>query len=108
MCLLPCFGATALASYKVKKTVDKAFSSKKPEPPTEPAFVTEAKLRWNLTGWKPATAAAPPTQPEGQRSKRSDRWAGSQQSSKQRLAELVDQHKNKQQKAPSQQQAPRR
>ena len=216
MCLLPCFGATALASYKVgeprrppcswctqpaagggqllppacrplparhaaccllhsprcwqcvplaaccrrqvKKTVDKAFSSKKPEPPTEPAFVTEAKLRWNvsqpqpnqpalasaahclaatpaeqpcihqhitpcmhpavlpppccrlqLTGWKPSSAAAtPPTQPEAPRSKRSDRWGDRQQSSKQRLAELVDQHKNKQQQAPSQQQASRR
>lgn len=39
---------------QVNKAVDRAFSSKTPEEPVEPAFVTEAKLRWNVRGWCPS------------------------------------------------------
>ncbi|KAL4419337.1 hypothetical protein ABPG75_002640 [Micractinium tetrahymenae] len=90
MCLcLPCLGAGAVGAYKVNKAVDKAFSSKTPEEPVEPAFVTEAKLRWNLTNWKPSEAP----QQEAARPKRSARHSAKEQQSKQRLAELVDVHK---------------
>ncbi|KAL4858984.1 hypothetical protein ACK3TF_000781 [Chlorella vulgaris] len=90
MCLtcLPCIGASAWAGVKVSKSVDRAFSSKKPEEPIEPSFVTEAKLRWNLVS-KPS-AAAPS---ESQRPKRSDRYSSKELASKQRLAELVESHK---------------
>ena len=52
-----------------------------------------------LAKWKPGAAEE---QKVEQRAKRSERWSSQQQSSKQRLAELVQQHK-----APSQQQARR-
>lgn len=106
---LPCIGASAWAGFKVNKTLDKAFSSKKPQEPLEPSFVTEAKLKWNLSKFNPAkpAAAASASQAEQQRPKRSDRYSSKETQSKQRLAELVEQHKGGKGKAPEQQAARR-
>ncbi|KAL4420879.1 hypothetical protein ABPG77_002838 [Micractinium sp. CCAP 211/92] len=99
MCLcLPCLGAGAVGAYKVNKAVDRAFSSKTPEEPVEPAFVTEAKLRWNLTKWKPSDA---PTQQEAARPKRSERYSDKEQQSRQRLAELAEAHRARSGKKPA-------
>lgn len=175
----------ACCLWQVNKTLDKAFSSSKPQEPVEPAFVTDAKLRWNvslpsclpacpttdelvswslreargmkrgagrvvrqqltltacaarhgmgarlaplpphstplpvpsptrfgprvqLTKWKPGEGAQQQQTAEQQRPKRADRYSSREKESKQRLAELVDQHKaGRSQQAPRQQTARR-
>ncbi len=49
-------------------------------------------LRLQLTKWKP-TEAAPAEAQQAQRAKRADRYSSKELSSKQRLSELVEQHK---------------
>ncbi|KAI7835383.1 hypothetical protein COHA_010717 [Chlorella ohadii] len=88
-CLVPCFGASAWGAYKTNKAVDKLFTSNKPSEPVEPAFVTDAKLKWNLVNWKPTSAAPASGSVEGERPKRADRYSSKELASKQRLAELA-------------------
>lgn len=96
-CLVPCVGASAWGAYKTNKAVDKLFSSDKPSEPVEPAFVTDAKLKWNLVNWKPTSAPSGSGSgaggSESERPKRADRYSSKELASKQRLAELVEQHK---------------
>ena len=59
--LPPCSASVVfplLLALQVNKTVDKAFSSKQPQEPVEPGFVTEAKLRWNVSATLAGAAAA--------------------------------------------------
>lgn len=56
-CLPPCSapceyfrpGPPPTVKLQANKTADKLFGDKKPQEPTEPAFVTEAKLKWNVS-----------------------------------------------------------
>lgn len=43
---------------QANKTADRLFSDKKPQEPSEPAFVTEAKLKWNVRRGRAAGRAA--------------------------------------------------
>lgn len=59
-----------------------------------------------LVNWKPTSAAPASGSVEGERPKRADRYSSKELASKQRLAELVEQHKSSKSsssKAPKQQ-----
>lgn len=105
MCFcLPCVGATGVGAYKISKAADKLTGGKSNEPAVEPAFVTEAKLKWNLhKAGKPRSGELPATSFAGDASSSADRkrWVrGSTRKankqaaqSKARLRELAEQQR---------------
>lgn len=49
-CLMRWWRRPCAARLQANKTADKLFGDKgKPQEPSEPAFVTEAKLKWNVS-----------------------------------------------------------